>query len=252
MFAHLRCFFSALAISTGVFTSLAYSNPLADRSNSKVATERAAAPAAPQETCFSSPGKSATAGQRWVYHRVGDRKCWFQTAEQPQLKRRVRYRPAKASIVAAAENGSMLPKPKRVEDAQAELLPVRTERPQALQSASGLEVVAAAPVLSTGRASLLTGELDRLESDNRTGRRLDTDTSQTRAPPQSVASHAPLVAAAASGHLDSGALDDKPGWPSTWIAVLLMTLGFSSILGSNRTVRDIVMFRSKGAQVRPC
>jgi len=249
MFAHLRCFFSALVIFTGVFTSLGYSNPIADQSNSKVATERAAAPAAPQETCFSRPGKSAVAGQRWVYHRVGDRKCWFQTAEQPQLKRRVRYRSAKVSVAASAENESMLPKPKRVEDAQAELLPVGPERPQALQSAPGLEVVAAAPVLSADRASLPAGELDRLESDNRIGRRLDADTSQTRAPSQRVASHAPLAAAAASGHSTSEAPDDKPGWPSTWIAVLLMTLGFSSILGSNRAVRDIVAFRCKGARV---
>lgn len=246
MYAHLRFFFCSIAILTGVSTSPSYSNPIDD---SKVATEQAAAPAAPQETCLSRPGKSAIPGQRWVYHTEGNRKCWFQSAEQPRLEKRVRYRSAKPSVAASAENKSILSRPKRVEDARAELLPFRPEAPQALPSASGLDVVAAAPVPSADRASLLTGELDRLGPDNGAGRRLDADSPLTQAPSQRVASHTALVADTPPVHSTSETLDDKPGLPTTWIAVLLMALGFSSILGSNRAVRDMVMLRHKRAQI---
>jgi hypothetical protein len=249
MFAHLRIFFSFIAILAGVFTSPAYSNPIASLPDSKVASERAAEPAAPQETCLSRPGKSANAGQRWVYHTEGNRKCWFQSAEQPRLEKGVRYRSAKPSVAASAESESMQPKPKRVEDARAELLPLRPETPQARPSAPGLDVVAAAPVQSADRASLLTRELDRLEPDNGAGRRLDADSSLTHAPPQRVASQTALVADTPPVHSTSETLDDKPGLPATWIAVFLMALGFISILGSNRAVRDMVTLRHKRAKV---
>ncbi len=248
MLAHLRLFFSAVVILAGVSTSPAYSNPIAGQPDSKLTTERAAALVASQETCLSQPGKSTIAGQRWVYYRDGQRKCWFQTTEQPQSKNRVRDRAAKASVSASAESDGILPtpKPKRVDDARAEL---RLETPQALPSASGLDVVAAAPVQRADQASLLIGELDRQESDKLAGRQPDADSSPTRVPLQKVVSHAPLIAATPAVHSTSEALDDKPGSPATWIAVLLMTLGFSSILGSNRAVRDLMMLRYKGAQV---
>lgn len=249
MFAHLRCFFPALLTLTAVSLSPAYSNPITDRTDPKAASEQAAATAASPETCLSRPGKSNIAGQRWVYHREGNRKCWFQSTEQQQLKKRVRYRSAKTSVAASTESGSMLPKPQRVEDARAELLPLRPETPQALPSASGLDFVAAAPVPSADRASLLTGELDRLALDNGAGRRIDANSSLTLAPSQRVASHTAMVAATPPVDSTSEALDDKPDLRATWIAVLLMTLGLGSILGSNRAVRDMVMLRHKRAQV---
>ncbi len=237
MFAHLRCFFPALVTLTGVSLSPAYSNPIAERSDPKAATERAAAPAASQETCLSRPGTTSMAGQRWVYHRDGHRKCWFQTTEQPRLRKPGGYRSANASVVTSPESESIRPKLRRVEDAQAKLVPLRPESPQTLPSTLALEVKAAAPVLSADRAYLLTGELDQPEPDKRTARQLDVDIFLTSAPSQRVASHT------------SQALDDKPGWPTTPIAVLLMMLGFSAILISNRAIRETVMLRHKGAPI---
>jgi hypothetical protein len=251
MFAHLRFFVSVLVILTGVSASPAYSNPIADLSNSKGAIERVVAPAVPQETCLLRPGQSAVAGKRWVYHREGHRKCWFPTTEPAQLKKRVRYRPAKASVAASAESQNMQPKPESIDDARAELLPAVPEIPQALPSASGFDVVAAGSVLSAERASPLAAELNRLEPDNRAEPRLDTDTDLRRASPPKSTRHAALVGAAAPVHPASQALDDKLGWPATWIAMLLMTLGFISILSSNRAIRDIVMLRKRYQSDRP-
>lgn len=86
MFVHLTCFIFAIVILTGVYSSPVYSNPVAGQSEPTVPAERSV-PAASQETCLSQPGKSALAGHRWVYHRKGQRKCWFQTTEQPALKK---------------------------------------------------------------------------------------------------------------------------------------------------------------------
>jgi hypothetical protein len=91
--------------------------------------------------------------------------------------------------------------------------------------------------------------LDREEPDKPAERQLDADIFLTGALSQKVASQASVVAAAPLVHSTSDALDDKPSWPTTWIAVLLMTLGFGAILGSNRAVRNIVMFRYRSAQV---
>lgn len=247
MFAHLRCFFPALVTLTGVFLSPAYSDPIADRSDPKVATGQAAAPAAGQETCLSRPGNTSMAGQRWVYHTEGQRKCWFQTTGQPRLKKPVRS--ANASVVASAEDKNIRPKPKRIEDAQAKLPTLGQESAQAPPSAPGREVVPAAPILSAERASRPTQELDRQVPDKPAGRQLNADIFLTGALSQKVASQATVVAPAPLVHSTSDALDDKPSWPTTWIAVLLMTLGFTAILGSNRAVRDIVMFRYRSAQV---
>jgi hypothetical protein len=225
MLAHLRCFVPALVTITGVALSPAYSNPIADRADPKVATGQAAAPAATQETCLSRPGNTSMAGQRWVYHREGQRKCWFQTTEQPRIKKTVRS--ANVSVVTSAENESIRPKPKRIEDAQAKLLPLGQESAQAPLPAPGREVVAAAPVLSAEPAS--RQELDREVPDKPAERQLDANIFLTGALSQKVGSQASVVAPAPPVHSTLDALDNKPRWPPTWIAVLLMTLGFGAI-----------------------
>lgn len=249
MFAHLRFSFSTVIILASLFALPAYSNPIAGQPEAKVATERSAAPAAAQETCLSRPGNSAIAGQRWVYHTEGHRKCWFQAAEQPQLKKRVRYPAAKASVAASAKNESMPLKPKRVEDARAELMPLDPETSQALPSALGPGIAAVAPTSSGERAPLLSSEVSRLEPANVNERRQDADLSVTQPQSQRVASVAPLAATTPPVYFTSATPDDTPGWPTTWIAVLFMTLGFCSILGSDRAVRDMMMRRYKGTEV---
>lgn len=236
MFAYLRCLFPALVTLIGVSLSPAFSNPIADRSNPKAATEQAAAPGVSQETCLSRPGNSTIAGQRWVYRSEGNRKCWFQTTEHARIKKPGAYRSANASVAASAENESIRPKARRVEDAQAKLVPLRPESPQA-QFTLGQAAKAADPVPIADRAFLLTGELDQPEPDKRAAPQLDVDIFLTSAPSQRVASHT------------SQALDDTPGRPTTRIAVLLMMLGFSAILISNRAIRETVMLRHKGAQI---
>ena len=106
----------------GFSSSPALSNPLTDLFNPPPAEAPAAAPApAAREQCLSQPGR-ATAGQHWVYHLDGHRKCWFQTAETAvSVKRLVRHRTAKQPAIASEENEAELRK-KPVADARAQLL----------------------------------------------------------------------------------------------------------------------------------
>jgi hypothetical protein len=249
MFAYLRSFLSSIVILSCIPVSPGHSDPIASLAGPKDGTERTAAVAASQETCLSRPGKSVEAGQRWVYHREGQRRCWFQTAELAQLKKRVRYRPTKAVVAASEERERKLSRPKRVEDARAELVPSRLEAPQAEPTASSLDVASPAPAPDAKRATLLTGELDRAELETRAGRRPGADLSLADAPPQRVASLASMVAGTQPVHSTSETPDDSPSWPATWIAVLLMSLGVGSVLASNGAVRNMIMSRYKAADV---
>lgn len=245
MFIHLRVCLSALFVIFVVATWPAHSSPFENPLDSKVAPAPASAPASSpaQPTCLPRPGNSVATGQRWVYHREGQRKCWFQIAEQSQPKKHVQYRPAKPIVAASPEKGTLQREPKKAEDARAEILSV----PQTQPSAPRIEVAAAAPGQSIEPASQLTSEQGRQAPDSTAELRVDATAALTNAL-QADASSTSLYAAASPVHSISEEPDDKPGWPATSIAMLLMTLGFGSILGSSRVVRDLVMFRNKGAR----
>ena len=102
MSGHLRFCFAAFVLLAGLPTSPASSNPFADFFNA--APSKATAPAAAEEECLPRPGKSTTAGQRWVYRLEGHRKCWFQAAEEISVKKQVRYRAAKPRVATRDEN----------------------------------------------------------------------------------------------------------------------------------------------------
>ncbi|WP_244608153.1 hypothetical protein [Bradyrhizobium algeriense] len=191
------------------------------------------------------PGKSTTAGQRWVYRVEGHRKCWFQTAEGTAVKKQVRYRATKPSVAAPEENEAERHKRKAVVDARAELLrsaPAETAQP--MRPAPELKVADAASVLTTGAAAFAppapieNRATDRLTPDHRTPHQVDVETLLAAAPATSDS-----VAAAPVAFSFTEAADDGQDWMATWLGVLLMALGLVSVLGSSRTLREVALLR---------
>lgn len=242
MSGHLRFCFAAFVLLAGLSASPASSNPFADLFN--VAPRQAPAPAPAEEECLTRPGKSTTAGQRWVYRLEGHRRCWFQAAEETAVKKQVRYRAAKPHVAAPDENEAERRKRNAVVDARAELLraaPAETSQP--MRPAPELKVADAASVLATGAAafvppaSIENRAADRLTPDQRTPRQVDVDTLLAAAPAtsDSVAAAAPIAFPLTE------AADDGRGWTATWLGALLMALGLVSILGSSRTLREAAL-----------
>jgi hypothetical protein len=233
MSGHLRFCFAAFVLLAGLSASPASSNPFADLFNVTPRQEPAPAPA--EEECLSRPGKSTTAGQRWVYRLEGHRKCWFQAAEEIAVKKQVRHRAAKPRVATREENEAAPRKRKAVVDARAELLrsaPAETSQP--IRPAPEIKVADAASVLATGAAAFVPPapienlKTDRLTPDRRTPRQVDVET---------------LLAAAPVVFPIAEAADDGWGWTATWLGVLLMALGLVSVLGSSRTLREAVLLR---------
>src|SRR3954468_1526224 len=112
MSGHLRFCFAAFVLLAALPTSPASSNPLADFFSTAPAQPTApnaaaggTAPAAAEEECLPRPGKSTTAGQRWVYRFDGHRRCWFQTAQGiAMVKKQVRHGAAKPLAAVPEEN----------------------------------------------------------------------------------------------------------------------------------------------------
>lgn len=242
MSGHLRFCLAAFVLLAGLSASPASSNPFADLFN--VAPRQAPAPAPAEEECLTRPGKSTTAGQRWVYRLEGHRRCWFQAAEETAVKKQVRYRAAKPRVAAPDENEAERRKRNAVVDARAELLraaPAETSQP--MRPAPELKVADAASVLATGAAafvppaSIENRAADRLTPDQRTPRQVDVDTLLAAAPAtsDSVAAAAPIAFPLTE------AADDGRGWTATWLGALLMALGLVSILGSSRTLREAAL-----------
>jgi hypothetical protein len=244
MSGHLRFCFAAFVLLAGLSASPASSNPFADLFN--VAPRQAPAPAPAEEECVPRPGKSTTAGQRWVYRLEGHRKCWFQAAEVTAVKKQVRYRAAKPRVTAPEENEAERPKRKAVVDARAELLrSAPAEMSQPMWPAPELKVADAASVLATVIAAFVppapieNRATDRLTPDHRTPRQVDVETLLAAAPAtsDSVAAAAPVT------FPFTEAADDGRDWMATWLGVLLMALGLVSVLGSSRTLREVALLR---------
>lgn len=141
MLANLKFCSPAIVLLAGLSTSPGYSSPVTDPFNLNAGSQQAAAPVAPRDVCVPRPDKSPPAGQRWVYHRHGHRKCWFQAAEQLALKKRIQYRPAKVGV-RATQNESAQRKHEAFEDVRAELPIIKPT--EAKRSAAEPETIGAA------------------------------------------------------------------------------------------------------------
>ena len=197
------------------------------------------------------PGKSTTAGQRWVYRLDGHRKCWFQTAQGiATVKKQVRHGAAKPPVAIPEENEAAPRKQKAVVDARAELLrsaPAEASQPTRL--APEFKVVDAASVLATGPAAFVPlapvekRATDQLTPDHATPRVVVVKTlvANAPAPSDAVAASAPLAAPVAFPVAE--ATDDGQGWMATLLGVLLTALGLVSVLGSSPALREAVLLR---------
>jgi hypothetical protein len=252
MSGHLRFCFVAFLLLAGFSTSPASSNPLAalfgtaSGDATTPAPGDATAPAPAEQECLRQPGK-ATGGQHWVYRLDGPRKCWFQVTERSvTAKKPVHHDAAKQRGVAPEENEAAQRKPKAiVGDARAELLPpAPSETSQLTPPAHELKVVDADSVFATGAAAVVPPApvaaepaTDQLMPDYPTQRPVDVKTLLATAPSASdaVTSSAPGATPAATPI--AAADDEEPGWTANRLGVLLIALGFISLLSSSATLR---------------
>jgi hypothetical protein len=259
MSGHLRFGFAAFVLLAGLSTSPAYSNPIADMfpafSNPfagvfNAAPQQTPAPAPAEEECLSRPGKSTADGQRWVYRFDGRRKCWFQAAEETAVKKPVRHRVTKSRVADPEENEAARRKRKAVVDARAELLrspPEETSQPT--RPAPELKVVDAASVMATATAAYVppaaieSRATDQPTPDLSTSRQVDVETLLAAAPASSNPVAASVPSAAPVAFPAEAADDDGLGSMATWLGVLLMALGLVAVLGSSRTLREVVLLR---------
>jgi hypothetical protein len=250
MSGHLRFCFAAVVLLAALPTSPASSNPFAGFFNAAPAPAPATAPAAAEEECLPRPGKSTTAGQRWVYRLDGHRKCWFQTAQGiATVKKQVRPSAAKPPVAGPEENEAAPRKQNAVVDARAELLrSAPAEASQPIGLAPEFKVVDAASALATGPAAF--GPLgsveklatDQLAPDHATPRVVDVKTRVVAAPAPSDAVAAPVPLAPVTFPVAEAA-DDGQGWMATLLGALLIALGLVSVLGSSPTLREAVLWR---------
>lgn len=237
MSGHLRFCLTTLLILAGLSTSPASSNPfefLFDAPPAEVAV-----PAAAAQECLPQPGRFTANGQHWVYRLDGRRKCWFQAAAGvTTVKRPVDHPAVKQRISAPEENAAALRKPKAVVDARAEL--PRPALVETLQpTPPGPRVGDVAPDLAMGAAALvlpapIKPATDQLTSDHPMPPQVDVEKLLATASfaDDSVGSSehpTPQVAAPIAETSKS-----RQGWTAAWLGVLLMALGFVSVLSSSR------------------
>src|SRR3954468_39207 len=249
MSGHLRFCFTAVLLLAALPASPASSNPLADFFNAgpAPAPAQATAPAAAEGECLPRPGKSTTAGQRWVYRFDGHRKCWFQTDQGiAMVKKQVRHGAAKPLAAVPEENEAAPRQQKAVVDARAELLrsaPAEASQPTRL--APEFKAVDAASVPATGPAAVVPLApveklaTDQLAPDHATPRVVEVKTVRVTAPAASdaVAASVPPAPVAIPVAEAADAADDRQGWMATLFGVLLIALGLVSVLGSSPTLR---------------
>jgi hypothetical protein len=250
MSGHFRFCFAALVVLTVLPTLPASSNPVADLFNAAPAPAQAAAPAAAEPECLPRPGKSTAAGQRWVYHFDGRRKCWFQTAQGiATVKKQVRHSAARPPVAGPEENEAAPRKRKAVVDARAELLrPAPADQAAQARPAPELEVVDAAPVPATGAAALVPSApierraTDQLTSDHVMPRVVDVKTLvvAASAPSDPIAASVPSAPVAVPV---AEAADEGQGWMATLLGALLIALGLVAVLGSSPALREAVLLR---------
>lgn len=264
--SHLRSGFAVFFLVAGLSTPAA-SNALTDLFSPNAAPEPAAtAAAAPaKEECLSQPGRSTAAGQHWVYRYDGQRKCWFQAAEDTALaKRQPRHRVAPQSVAAPEQEKSAPPQQKGVEDARAELVnsapadtpqpappepTVRMVRTVPVRLADAAAQVPPAPDLNTPAPNKPNADPlmpDQPTSDQSAPRQLDAISLLSHAPAagEEVASM-PLTTpiAAPVANRDGG-----KDWMPSWLGALLIALGGAALLSSSPTLRRALWpLRSPGA-----
>ena len=240
--SHLRSAITGFFLVAG-FSTPAFSNALTDLFTPAAAPEQPAAAAAPaKEECLSQPGRSAAAGQHWVYRFDGQRKCWFQAAEENALARKsVRHRLERRSISASEQDKPAPRKREDVEDARAEMPSSKPEQtPQPAPSEPKLTIVRTVPVRVSDAAGQVPPPpvLNKPDSDQPTPdqpRRLDVETLLANAPAagEEVASATPAMPVAAPT-AKTGRVED---WMTSWLGVLLMALGSAALLISSPTLR---------------
>ena len=250
MSGHFRFCFAAVVLLSVLPTSPASSNPLADLFNAAPAPAQVPAPVAAEPECLPRPGKSTAAGQRWVYHFDGRRKCWFQTAQGiATVKKQVRHSAARPPVAGPEENEAAPRKRKAVADARAELLrSAPADESAQAGPARELEVVDAAPVPATGAAALVPSApierraTDQLTSDHVMPRVVDVKTLvvAASAPSDSIAASVP---SAPVTFPVAEAADEGQGWMATLLGALLIALGLVAVLGSSPALREAVMLR---------
>jgi hypothetical protein len=155
----------------------------------------------------------------------------------------VQHYAAKQRVVAAEENEAAQPKAV-VGDARAKLLPsAPAEMSQRSPPARELKVVDAEPVSATGAAALVPPTpviakpaTDQLTPDYPTPRPVDAETLLVSAPSASDTVASPLPAATPVAVPIAEAGDEKRGG-TTWLGVLLMALGFISLLSSSAALQ---------------
>jgi len=198
---------------------------------------------------LSRPGKSTAAGRHWVYRLEGQRRCWFETAEENPVKRHVRHRVTKPRVIVSEENDAAR-KRRAAVDARAELLrsaPAETSQPE--RPAPELKMANAASVLATAIAAFVPPTsvenfaTKQPTPDRRTPRQVNVEMLLAAAPADKGAVAASVPAAAPVAFPIVEATDDGQGWIATWLGALLMALGLISVLGSSRIVREAVLLR---------
>jgi hypothetical protein len=233
----LRFCLSTLLV-TGLSTSPAFSNPFDFLFNA--APEEVTAPAPAEPACLPQPGKSTADGQHWVYRVDGRRKCWFQAAVGA-AKRAVHHHAAKQRVSPPAENYASAPgendaalrNPKAVVDARAELPRVSPgETFQATPPAPELRVSELAEAAATLVSPPVRPAAEQLTPNDPTPPQVDVERLLATAPfaSDSLGSSKPPPSAIAVATAE--AAEGEQGWTATWLGMLLMLLGFVSLLGS--------------------
>ena len=240
--SHLRSGIAGFFLVAG-FSTPAFSNAFTDLFSANAAPAQSTAAAAPaKEECLPQPGRSTAAGQHWVYRFDGQRKCWFQAAEETALARKpVRHRLERRSVAASEEDKPAPRQQKDVEDAHAEMLSSAPEQtPQPAPSEPKLTIVHTVPVRVGDAAAMVppAPDLDKPGADQLTPdqpRRLDVETLLAKAPAASeeVASAPPATPVAAPTAKTGGGEDGM----TSWLGVLLMALGGTALLASSRPLR---------------
>jgi hypothetical protein len=245
MSGHLRSCFAAFVLLTGFSTSPASSNPFdflfkaaPEEAAAPTPARAEAAPARAEDECLPHPGKS-TDGQYWVYRLDGHRKCWHQVDREVAARKLLHHRAAPRLAAAPEEDEAAPRKRKQVVDARAELprsAPVATSQPT--PPAPELKVVDAAAVPRTVAAMIVPpAPVVAKPATDQFAPQVDVDTLLAAAPAASdaVAGSVPPPTPAAVSVAEAG--DDGQGWTPTWLGVLLMSLGFVSLLISSWTLR---------------
>jgi hypothetical protein len=244
MSRHLRTGLAAFLLVASLAKPAA-SNPFTDLFSPNPEPNAAVpAPDPAQEECLPQPGKSTTAGLRWVYRRDGHRRCWFQAeAATPSARRIVHRHTARHRATAVEANDSISRKEETIADARAEILssvPVEANPPP---SAPVLNMVDAAPIPAAQAAAPMPPAdavdkpgSDELMPDRPTSGLADAGAFLADARAASEVAAAPPATALAVPSIET---DSQTGETMRWwFGVLLIALGSVAFLGASRKLRQ--------------